>query len=141
MASEQHTIDGVTIHVTTLPPLDALEILPRVLALISPVLGALKSGQVSGESDAFDLLDPLTGALRTLPKGDLVSTVSDLFRGVMVERGGKRIALDKPERINGAFQGKILTMLKCAACAAKVQFADFLPHGLDGLDAEPQAVE
>lgn len=133
---QSRTIDGFQFHVSPLPAFQALEQLASLTSLLGPPLFGLLS---SKSEDPTALSGALVASLRGLKGAELSVLVKGLLRTATVMSNGNHVAVLDVADVE--FQGKLLTLLKAAAFAAEVNYADFFAAARGALGSLGEAAK
>lgn len=123
----KETIDGVEYTVYMLDPTLALRLLRRILAVVSPAIGAL-----AGAADKTSVAERVTPELFSRIAAELFDRFDEKLLDDLVQKLGE-VSMASGKRVSDVasihFRGRIGHMLKWLAFALRVQYADFF----DGL--------
>jgi hypothetical protein len=137
-ASQETTIDGLTVQSTPISYLRASALMARLGHHLAPLLKAItptlaksaSAGKASAmaallAADLDGIADALQSAFATLKSGEVESLMREMLQSTAVIDGGDRCDLKNDAGMNRAFTGRVLTGWKVAGFALKVTFADF----------------
>lgn len=117
---DERTIDGVRLLTVPLPGLDALDLMPELLAALAPGGGMAQSGQ-------FTLGEGLGAIAAAFVGGRLSALLARLLAGTTMIAGGEKYDLGKGRsEINRAFDARPDLVVPMLKAVWEVSFARFL---------------
>lgn len=108
--TKQIVIDGITFQLHPLPILSAAKLDKRVVSLLAPVLGTVKS--LDDEIDLGKVIDVVMEALSNLSDSDYEQFIIDLCSTVICVVPGQPPTEVTSQKINEIFKGSLKTLYK-----------------------------
>lgn len=125
LKTEDQEIDGVRCTVVEFPAMYNFKLLAKLAKTLGPSLAAL--GQLNPNTDLSDAGPALRDALAGLDPDEAQRLLVELLKSTsVISTEGKRVELSSQSAIDNMFSGRLLTMLKVAMFAVRVNFADFI---------------
>lgn len=137
LKTDKRTIDGIEIHVTQFAAMRGFAVASKVAKVVTPVLPHLKG--VTMQTEIADLAPAIGELFSRLDENEGQALVRDLLAGACAVRDGQQIPLNTDDRINLAFEGNMMAMLRAALFAAEVNFSDFFAGSATSSAALPSA--
>lgn len=121
LKTETKTIDGLDVRVTQFGARRAHRLNFRLLRLLGPTLLPIAA---RGEIDLGNL--DLGAALASLDEREAEPLLLEVLAGTQVVVDGRVLDMNRPEMLDAAFDGRLLTMYKAALFALQVNYGDFI---------------
>ncbi len=121
-------VDEMEFYLQPLPALKAIKLDKRVLSLVIPVLGGIKSFSLDSDIDMETLARGLSEAVSKLEDNDFEKLTIDLLSGASYIEKGSPPQEITADIINNIFRGKILSLYKLMF--EVMRYNKFSPFGL-----------
>lgn len=124
LKTESRRIGERDVDTTQLPARRAVKLAGKLARLLAPAFGKVKG--LTGQSDLADLAPALGSFFGALPPDEYDSLLIEILCMTTVTHEGRRLTLDRVERIDEVFGADMMGMLKVCMFALQVNFADFI---------------
>lgn len=128
LKNESRTVAGMPVDVVQHPARRGLKLAGRLGRVIAPALSKAKG--LSMDSDIASLAPALSALLGDLSDKDYDELLVEILCGTTVTSDGRRLTLDRLDRIDLVFGGDISALVQVCAFAVEVNFKDFIDAAL-----------
>lgn len=128
LATTEREIDGLKVSTTQLGAWRALDLTPRIGAVLAPALEKLAGMPAATITGAdLELIAPVLGALFARTNGkEVQALVKDLLVSTSVIVDGRKVELTSAGAIDSVFGARLMTLLRVVWFVLTVNYSDFI---------------